>query len=150
MTTDTVANTSPFMLPSGICWTLALFYQLSIKKLYFFYLLSVLARSRDHDKTWCTGWFIHFWTLQVDIKYLNQIGFVCPIHYFEDKTKGNLMVRKWFYLFSKWPPFFSTTNWHLSDKFKKVEVFIFWTSLRILAFKSSKFFGNRLYTFDLR
>ena len=68
-----------------------------------------------------TGWFIRFWTLQVDIKYLNQIGFVCPIHYFEDKTKGNLMIRKLFYLFSKWPPFFSTTIWNLSGKFKKVD-----------------------------
>ena len=42
---------------------------------------------------------------------------------------GNLMVSKLFYLFSKCPPFFSTTNWHLSKKFKKVdskvEVFIF-------------------------
>ena len=64
------------------------------------------------------------------LNYTEWFKCICPIHYFKDKLKGNSMSKK--------------------NEVFMVEVFIFLTSLLILAFKSTKDFGNGLHTFDLR
>ena len=63
-----------------------------------------------------TGSIILFAQLQTWIKWSIQNGFLNPIRRFKEKLNCNLMVKKIYYLFWIFPPFFSIIKSHLCTK----------------------------------